>query len=106
MIQKPIPHKRGSAFKAEITATIAGAVMSLAGMTIKSQMRTKESDYALPGIVVDIVSAGSGRFDILAADTKNWPCSTIVWDIQITDADGNVSATNTIEFICVREVTR
>jgi hypothetical protein len=105
-VQTTIRHKHGASFRAEIAATVQGDPLDLTGMTITSQIRAAAGSYRVPGVVVDVVDAVNGLIAIHAKDTTQWPVTRLEWDVRMVDADGNVSATDTVLIDCEREVTR
>lgn len=103
---RPIPHKHGSTFRAEIVATVQGDPLDLSAVTITSQIRSVRGSFRVPGVIVEIIDAATGRFVVKANDTSEWPLSMLEWDVRMVAADGTVSATETVLIDCTREVTR
>lgn len=102
---KPITHKHGSSFVAKITGGANGAVLDLSPYTITSQIRARDSDRLMPGVVVTIVNAALGRFDVTALDTSSWTETDLLWDVVLTNG-GVIASSDTVPIQVVKRVTR
>lgn len=98
-------HKRGDTFV--LSAQYChpdGKPASLAGYTIKSQLRDK-GDNLVHEFVINVTDVALGKYSFDPVDTSTWPPATLIMDIQYTQ-NSMVVTTEEIEIEVVRKVTR
>ena len=97
--------KTGQTFAPVCTYTSPPPVpASIAGKTIKSQIRQKVNGSLIVTLSVIIISEGTGQYTFSPVDTTGWPHGSAVWDIFYESGGVNV-ATDTIEFTIIPNVT-
>jgi hypothetical protein len=101
--------KRGDTWAPSIVATNpdTGAVQSLAGWQIASQIRSARGALIAPLTVTNRNDA-AGLFTLAAPGTHpttGWPVGDHLWDIEYTDPAGHVASTVTIAVAIEMDVT-
>jgi hypothetical protein len=100
-----VRHKRGDTFQYEATLRDgSGVAISLAGWTIKSQVRDRDGDL-LSAAVVTVTNAAAGEYQVVIADTRHWPIRAVNWDIEYKDSSNVVRSTETITVNVIQDVT-
>jgi hypothetical protein len=100
-----LTHKRGDTFSWAMSHRDGSAVLSLAGWTIASQVRTA-ADALVTTLSISNRDDQAGLFVLSAADTTAWPLGSLHCDIQYTDPSGVIRSSPTILIDCVRDITR
>jgi hypothetical protein len=100
--------KRGSTFAVVVMATddATGDPYDLTGCTIASQLRD-----SLGNLVATLTAAPASGFPgavllSTAEATTAWPLSLLSCDVQVTESDGTISATETFTVQVVQQVTQ
>lgn len=90
-MQREFRHKRGDTFSFTAQWAPGGVAQSLAGATVRAQLRDAELDpsfsYALTVTLANqTTNPGEATFSAPYADTETWPLGLALGDIEITTA--------------------
>jgi hypothetical protein len=99
--------KRGDTLIMNVAATDdAGNPANLTGWSIRSQLR--QGDTLIDTLVFTGTDLANGLFSLKngAAGTSAYPVTTLVCDIEYTDASGVVTSTETFAVVVTADVTR
>lgn len=100
-----ISHKRGDSLNAAcVYKDEDGVPISLAGITIASQVRTPRG-VLISNCVVAVTNEVGGAFSLDIDDTSMWPVGMLEWDIQYS-YDSIVISTETVGINVLRDVTQ
>ncbi len=83
-----------------------GAVLSLVGYSISSQVRTS-TDQLVAQLDVEVTDAVAGQLTVGASSTSTsaWPVGKLLCDLRI-DLGGDISHSETFEILVQQAVTR
>jgi len=101
-----INFKRGDTFVVQCTLKQTGVPQSLAGWTVKSQVRTQQSLRLVAELSFSVVDDRQGIYQLHCSDTTDWPTGTLVCDIQYTTPNAQVVSTDTFTIEVQPEVTK
>lgn len=101
-----INFKRGDTFVVQCTLKQTGVPQSLAGWTIKSQVRTQQSLRLVTELNFSVVNDQQGIFQLQCTDTTDWPIGALVCDIRYTTPNAQVVSTDTFTIEVQSEVTK
>lgn len=101
--------KRGDTFEVDLLCTdAAGTAQDLTGYTARSQLRFGED--ALVELTVTIDPDQTANTGLVALSyggaTSSWPVGTGLLDLELTDPDGRIESSETIELYVAKDITR
>jgi hypothetical protein len=98
--------KRGDTLFIQCTRVdpTSGSALSLSGVTVSSEM---VRDGVRMELVVTVIDAAAGRFDLSLPATQTANLSTGVWltDVEFRDLVGNVVSSDTYNLLVLEDVT-
>jgi hypothetical protein len=98
-----INHKRGDWLVWENQLSDADGPKSIAGWTIRSQVRDGSTLISL--LTTTIIDASIGKYQLKDETTSTWPVKVLQCDIEYTMPSGQVFSTETFEIDCKQDVT-
>lgn len=101
-----ITHRLGSTYEIQCQYMDAtGVPKSIADMQIKSQIRTN-SGALIADCTITLIDVAAGKFILSVLNTKDWPITSVLQDIQYILADGKKINTNPITINIIASVTQ
>lgn len=101
--------KRGDTFEVEISCVDgAGVAQDLTGYSARSQLRFGDDSPIELTVTIDPDQAANAGLVTLAhgGSTASWPVMTGLLDLELTDPDGRIESSETIELYVAKDITR
>lgn len=101
--------KRGDTFTVDLLCSDgAGVAQDLTGYSARSQLRFGDDSPIELTVTIDPDQAANAGLVTLAhgGSTASWPVMTGLLDIELTDPDGRIESSETIEVYIAKDITR
>lgn len=103
-----ISHKRGDSFSLSGAIKDAqGVAVDLTGASLRCHLRQPDG-VLIQALTCAITDAAAGTYSIsaTAAEAAVWPLGNAKFDVELTDAQGAVTSTDTVTLKVVEDITR